>query len=102
MVDGHVGLVLGGAATYFATINATMPKGWVRTFIHREPVVAGGIGERRRAEGRSERGLKRGNSKSCILTIFHSSLRSCSACWNRNDDAIDNHTRKEGAWVPDG
>eukprot|EP00520_Triparma_pacifica_P005052 CAMPEP_0118639664 /NCGR_PEP_ID=MMETSP0785-20121206/4341_1 /TAXON_ID=91992 /ORGANISM="Bolidomonas pacifica, Strain CCMP 1866" /LENGTH=83 /DNA_ID=CAMNT_0006531001 /DNA_START=18 /DNA_END=266 /DNA_ORIENTATION=- len=43
MVDGHVGLVLGGAATYFATINATMPKGWVRTFIHREPMVAGGI-----------------------------------------------------------
>ena len=58
MVDGHVGLVLGGAATYFATINATMPKGWVRTFIHREPMVAGGIGELQfeKTQGRARKG----------------------------------------------
>ena len=56
MVDGHVGLVLGGAATYFATINATMPKGWVRKFIHREPMVAGGIGELQLKRHRGGRG----------------------------------------------
>ena len=35
--------VLGGTATYIATIHACMPKNWLRTFIHREPVVFGGI-----------------------------------------------------------
>ncbi|GMH65531.1 hypothetical protein TrLO_g8854 [Triparma laevis f. longispina] len=43
MIDGHVGLVLGGAATYLATINSVMPKGWLRRFAHQEPVVFGGI-----------------------------------------------------------
>ena len=42
-LDGHVALVLGGTATYIATIHACMPKNWLRTFIHREPVVFGGI-----------------------------------------------------------
>ena len=41
--DGHVALVFGGAATYLATINSVLPKGWLRRFAHQEPVVFGGV-----------------------------------------------------------
>ena len=43
MFDGHVGLVLGGAATYLATINSVLPKGWLRRFANQEPIVFGGV-----------------------------------------------------------
>ena len=39
MVDGHAALVVGGCASYAAVIHSTLPKGWLRKFIHTEPVV---------------------------------------------------------------
>ena len=40
MVDGHVALVFGGAATYVAGIHGVMNRGWGRQFINTHPILA--------------------------------------------------------------
>jgi hypothetical protein len=43
MVDGHMVLVVGGGATYAATVHGVMRKGWFKQFCNIQPVVAGSL-----------------------------------------------------------
>lgn len=38
--EGHEVAIIGTLSGFYAVCNATLPKGWVKSFIHRQPVAA--------------------------------------------------------------